>query len=534
MLNKICDLNLGFSDAQNYGQKSNKEMFNEIFVKNVFLESILEKQRYFLIGEKGTGKTAYATYLSNNNYKNNISYTQYLSATDYEKFYTMKKRKKLSITDYPDIWKVILLLSLSKFLVDNKQHMSFISKRFDILCLIKAIDNYYLNAFSPEFDKAIKVVSESDKVAKLLINEVAEIGVNNGSKVESTEIGMQTYLLFLERQFMNAIDGVSLKTNIIMFVDGIDVRPGDMPYEDYMHCIKGLANAAWYLNTDFFQNIKGSVGRIKIVLLLRPDIYSSLNLQNSANKLMDNAVFLDWRTTYKEYKDSFLYKLASKLLLYKQCNLDELEQMENVIVEKYFDWKLTPTSKSRKFDTAFMAFLRISLSRPRDISVIFQYIRKVMLQRNMGEYRKFSSKCFESDVFQNMYSEYFLTSLKDQLSFYYSEKDYANFLKFIRMFDNAEFSYEIFEKNYMSFIKNTFKEQNVNIPEFFDEPQKLLQLLYDANMIASIKSDINGKYFAFSYREKNSFNISPEVLMGNNILYRFHYGMYKKNKFGRF
>ena len=72
MLNKICDLNLGSSDAQNYGQKSNREMFNEIFVKNIFLENMLEHQRYFLIGEKGTGKTAYATYLSNNDYNANF------------------------------------------------------------------------------------------------------------------------------------------------------------------------------------------------------------------------------------------------------------------------------------------------------------------------------------------------------------------------------------------------------------------------------------------------------------------------------
>ena len=70
----------------------------------------------------------------------------------------MKKNNKLSITDYPDIWKVILLLSMSKFLVDNKQHMSFVSKSMAIRRLMKAIDDYYLNAFLSEFDKAIKVI----------------------------------------------------------------------------------------------------------------------------------------------------------------------------------------------------------------------------------------------------------------------------------------------------------------------------------------------------------------------------------------
>ena len=62
----IAELNLGFSDAQNYSLKNNKNMFNDVFVKNSFLEDIIAPNNYFLIGEKGTGKTAYSVYLSNN------------------------------------------------------------------------------------------------------------------------------------------------------------------------------------------------------------------------------------------------------------------------------------------------------------------------------------------------------------------------------------------------------------------------------------------------------------------------------------
>ena len=34
--------------------------------------------------------------------------------------------------------------------------------------------------------------------------------------------------------------------------------------------------------------------------------------------------------------------------------------------------------------------------------------------------------------------------------------------------------------------------------------------------------------------EKSSTNIAPQVLIGKNITYRFHYGLYKKAKMGRF
>ena len=71
MLKKISELNLGFSDAQNYLQRGNKKMFSSVFVKNSYLEDLLQPHIYFLLGEKGTGKTAYATFLSNSEYKNN-------------------------------------------------------------------------------------------------------------------------------------------------------------------------------------------------------------------------------------------------------------------------------------------------------------------------------------------------------------------------------------------------------------------------------------------------------------------------------
>ena len=64
----IRQLNLGFNDAENYQKRENKELFNSIFVKNFFLDELLQSSTYFLVGEKGTGKTAYAVFLANNVY----------------------------------------------------------------------------------------------------------------------------------------------------------------------------------------------------------------------------------------------------------------------------------------------------------------------------------------------------------------------------------------------------------------------------------------------------------------------------------
>lgn len=525
MPKSIGSLNLGFSDAQNYIQRNNKQILSEVFVKNSYLTKLLRPNVYYLIGEKGTGKTAYAAFLSNSEYNNNKSILKYISGTDYEKFYELKKRKQIDVSGYVDIWKTILLLLLAKSVTDNDKVVSIFNKN-NLPKLMQAIDEYYNRAFAPEIVNALKIVDKSEVAAKLVC-QYAEVGGNTGSTFEFSEQRLQMNLFYISKQFSDCLGNIKLAKNLTLYIDGIDVRPNQIPYDEYLECIKGLATACWTLNTELFANVRDSKGQFKVVLLLRPDIFNSLNLQNATNKLADNAVYLEWRTTYTDYPTSNLYKMANKLLAYSQDN-----KKIDGIWEQYFNWEL-PTSNpdKRKNDTAFMEFLKISLSRPRDIQRILTLIRDIMLENGLENEKTFDYNAYNSDRFQNAYSEYFLSSLKDQLSFYYSEEDYKHFRKFFDFFDDPQFTYEQYQDaytKYVDYILDNAKE----IPQFVEDPKAFMQLLYDSNVITAIEE--GGKYFHFSYREKSPSNIAPEVPYGKDIEYRFHYGLYKKAKMGRF
>ncbi len=119
----------------------------------------------------------------------------------------------------------------------------------------------------------------------------AEIGGNAGTALEFNEQRLQMNLYYICQKFYECLGTLKLNKNIILFIDGIDVRPSQIPYEEYLDCIKGLANACWTLNAELFSNVRDSKGQIRIVLLLRPDIFNSLNMQNLTNKLADNSVF---------------------------------------------------------------------------------------------------------------------------------------------------------------------------------------------------------------------------------------------------
>ena len=111
---KINELPLGYSDAINYQKRENKDKFNQIFVGGTKLDKLMEPSTYFLVGDKGTGKTACAVWLCNTDYMNTTSSVSFINETEYQKFIAMKAEKNLNLSDYASIWKVILLLLICK------------------------------------------------------------------------------------------------------------------------------------------------------------------------------------------------------------------------------------------------------------------------------------------------------------------------------------------------------------------------------------------------------------------------------------
>ena len=109
-MKKIKDLTFAFSDAENYKRRRNKQIFQQFFVQNNFLQEILDESKSFLVGEKGTGKTAYGIFLSNTDYGNFRSTLKFIRETEYQKFVELKKIHSLSLSDYTEIWKTIILL----------------------------------------------------------------------------------------------------------------------------------------------------------------------------------------------------------------------------------------------------------------------------------------------------------------------------------------------------------------------------------------------------------------------------------------
>lgn len=525
MMKPIPELNFGYNDAENYRRREEKELFNNLFVRTVHLDQLCSNNRFFLIGDKGTGKTAYAVYLVNNFYNGIFGSLSYLRETDYQKFVRLKNERHLVLSDYTDIWKVILLLLISQRIKKKERSSPILGNIVKFRNINKAIDEYYSHAFSPEVQYALNFVEQS-KLAAELILKYAGTSAEKLKGTSFSEVRFQTNLLYIQNKFEEALDSLKLEASHILFIDGIDIRPASIVYNDYLECIKGLANAVWSLNNDFFANIRDSKGRLRVVLLIRPDIFNSLDLQNQNAKIRDNSVLLDWQTTYPRYRQSSIFLVADRLLSSQQTDPLEL----GTAWDYYFPYKIVERGGRER--NSFISFLRFSLYRPRDIITMLKILQKLFIEVRHNPEEVFNKEDFDNTEFRRLYSDYLAGEIKDSLSFYHTAEEYELFLKF---FEYLEGQYRFTYEEYLHAYNNFIAYLNLNkyeVPKFFESADIFLQYLYELNVICYFdvtkEGDVWGRW---CFRERSYANISPKVK--TKLVYEVHYGLGKAFNLGR-
>ena len=517
----IEQLDTGFPDAENYRRREFKDRFNRIFFRDNKLEQLKKPEISFLIGEKGTGKTAYAVYLSNNFSDNTYSDLKFIRETDYKKFVYMKNKDNLDLSDYSNIWKVMVYLILSQSIINKESNI--LTKYFKFNNLNAAINEYYQHAFSPEIINALDFVQQTSHVIDLMVKH-ANISSEFDKSVSTRESSFQVKLFYIQRQFENSFSELKLESNHTLFIDGIDIRPSGIAYNDYLDCIKGLSNAIWQINNDFFPSIRDSPGRLKVVLLMRPDIFATMGLQNQNIKFRSNSVYLDWRTTYENHRTSEIFAIIDKLLLTQQSKKYMSTAKLGDTWDYYFPFHASTSSVAGGVDPSFIKFLRYSLYRPRDIIMMVEFMKEGVSQKHREGQRQFVGSDFTSPQFLSKLADYLLGEIKDQIGFYYSSQEYKVFLSFFMfLHGRTRFSYDEYLTAYDEVKKYTV-EKKVNIPSFLESPNTLLQFLYELNVICYVEDVVDHQPFIhWCFRDRSYSKLSPQVKPG--VRYEIFYGL---------
>lgn len=529
----FSEIDFGYGDAANYkNNRKYKDLFSKVFVKDEKLEKLMREDTYYLIGDKGTGKTAYSVFLENNEYQNTQSRVINLEATDYKIFLNLKKLGFLQLSDFSRVWKIILLLITAES-IQKDNIASFGPKRSALFdALRNEIDNYYENAYIPEIANSVKYIFDE---ACGLQGGISFNSLGLGSNIQSniaekmiTEYVVQKFqnnLADMEKKFCAAFSRLKINKNKFIFIDSIDVKLDDITEPEYQACIQGLANAIWSINTDVFRPMPESNGFLKVVLSIRTDMFSKLNLHNQANKVRDNSVLLDWRTTYKNYTTSPLFRLCNNLLSY-----DNPIENGQTPWDYYFPWFTDSTNpEKRENDSSFINCLRFSLSRPRDMISIMKAIQNQNRKNKGSEVTTLED--FKNDDTENEISNYYIDEAKDWCLHKFSDKEFITLTFFFQFLDGkSKFDYQEYREAFEAYQQQV-SDRKMDIFEEILDADAFLQLLYDLNMICYYEKDRHGNdLFRFCYREREIYNLSPQVK--TNSVYGVHYALLRALNLG--
>lgn len=497
----LGDLQEPFNDAVNYKTRQQKEFFSKIFLRTEELLSVLKPSVYYLIGEKGSGKTAYAVYLESNDVEKTRCRLSTMTETQYKRFITLKKRGKLEYSDYANIWRPMLLNMVAQALVQkSKGFLASVTGKFDQL--EQEIEQFNKGALNPEVDVAFEMVNGSIDSLAIGHDKIGKAELRDESRTSEKTESIKHHLLEKETGLKQALADLSLRKDHVLFVDGIDYRPEDVPYADYLACVKGLGEAVWQLNSEFFANIRDSKGRLKVVLLVRPDVFHKLNLYNSNSRLRDNSVLLDWSTTEAAMRSSRLYEATGKYFSSQQpFSASPLEAADNYL-------------SARDDNSIFRRLIRTSFQKPRDILTFVRIARNVCVKQ-LGRSTK---TLFEPDVVRHPtytkdFSDYLLGEVRDYSDFYMKQEDFFLYIKFFQYLDGkGEFSFEEFARAYEKF-KQWISGEKVHATEYLRDAEALLQFFFDVNVIGYRESmgEDREKFVHFSFRERTLTNIAPKV-----------------------
>ncbi len=535
-MKNFTDLNLGFTNAENYRRRANKELLAKYFVRDSYLEKLLDPNVYFLVGEKGTGKTAYSTYLRNNKYRGKNAFAYDVRQTEYQKFLELKRMGHLPLSQYSEVWSTLLLILAATSILETSATPEFLRRFTKLASLKKAIDDFYDNAFAPEIVKILSFVESSERSTSLIAKYgqiQAKVEGKDKKEVENSNSTFQTNLLKIRQSFESALDSLRLDEDYIVFIDGIDVRPAEILYEDYFECVRGLIEAVWELNNDFLADIKGSKGRIRVVLLVRPDIFLRTGLHNVNTKIRDNSVFLNWWTTYKDYRTSTLFTVADRLLSAQQNETLPVGRSWDHYFPFYAENVKAPEVKSNDQTNSFLSFLRFSYYRPRDINAMLGTMQSILSKRGSILYVR--SEDFNDPSFRDAHADYLLGEIRDQLLFYYSQEEFDLFLNFFsHLRGRKKFSYRIFVSAVNEFVTEC-TSSGKSLPQFFESADIFLQFLYEQNVICYIETDDEGqdseRFIRWCFRERTPSNLAPKIR--THVDYEIFYGLTKALNVGR-
>jgi hypothetical protein len=459
------------------------------FLDQNYWSEIVESNKFFVIGRKGTGKSAIYKWINNRQYEKGILISNLsFSCFPFENLLSLSDDNFSRPNQYQSIWKNIILCELTR-LISSDEGVSEFTDEY------KEIKDFYQYKFGNNLKSLFAEITTHTKKSGLglvfqgfgpqIQNESTTQFRNDCSKI--TEINSRlealilAYLKTSTRSYIIQFD--QLDDNYTLFIDD----------RKYFEALISLFKVIYRLNNEIYQ-INSNV---KVIAYLRSDIYNQFSSRDPDSAKFDYHTFsLNWTIINRnDWNNPPLLQLI---------NIRIQRSNEPDIHKTSFNFIFNPSQlrliENNKESSLFRFIIHRTFHRPRDL---VQFCIKI--QDQAKRQNRITSNVISAA--EKEYSLWLIDELKNEISPVINSTE--TLFSFLRNFGNCPFSAEEFRAKFLS-------GRNRNIQK---SPEALLRYLYELGIIQNVqKTDSGNRYYSIIRNEKSHFEPQLDSVLHSGII----------------
>lgn len=462
------------------------------FLDNHYWEKIAEGNIYYVIGRKGTGKSAIYNWVHTQAAdKETIVSNLAFKTFPFEKLLQLSDDDFHKPNQYQSIWRNIILSEIAKMIYNDPR--SEVDEEYKEIC------DYVEHTFGRNLiDLHKSITSQTFKTSSGL-----QLYGISGEAEHSHDItyGDSTHNITLINSKLESCLSNYLKRNqtsryIIQFDQLDDNYTSYLKAEDsYFQCIISLFKVIYDINQNFYRS--NSIP-LKVIGYLRSDIFNAISRYDAESSRWDDRLLhLNWVIkTSSEWYNPALRKLLDKRMLYAEPSLSMRYPFAYIM-------RNVNLSTNGRSTSVFAYIIRRTFYRPRDV---IQFCKKI--QKEAQKWGKLNAQVIKDA--EKEYSKWFLKEIDNEIG--PRVKDKETLFKYLRDLSKIEcLDYQQACETYTEY------EPKINMP--IDE---LLELLYNFGIIACYTITAKGEkehYSIFinentSFHKKRNININKGLIKG--------------------
>lgn len=449
---------------------------NKYFIDNNYWNQIIENPIYYVVGKKGTGKSAIYQFIKQKGKEKNILVSNRdFGDFPFERLIRLSDDSFGKPNQYQSIWQHVILDIFIDLIINNKSADS----KNDAY---KELRNYYdicigdtVNLHKESITKVKKSnftlalskigigpsVSQDNEFAKEIGSGEANISTIN-SKLLSL---IENYLLTRHDNSMYIIQFDRLDDNYNQYTDS----------ETYYQVIISLMKIVYSMNNIFRRsNVKG----VKTLIYLRTDIINELGKRDAESARWDEYTYkINWAIrNLNDWSNSLLLEMINKRImvsLHKPITFYDIFVKNKINIRNY-DFE---SGRLGAVQDVFKYIVDKTFHRPRDIIQFCKCIQNEIKESPNGTniYFRVIKSAEKNYTFWLVNSE-----ITNEINPVISNVDVL--FELLKVLGRKPFSYGYFCRKYLQY-DNAFD----NMDEF-----KLLNYLYDVGILLNVQRDYTG------------------------------------------